>query len=168
MWIPPESLVGSAPRPCGHEDLARILREDGSIGKDQETEKRESGRRIQNRKSVRLGVLRERQGWGVGPLANKVWIPPVSLAGSAPRPCGHEDLSRISQPQVVGASAASQKASIRKQQQTGCSSQTCCCSNVSYCHVHAGDVRGLGIPMWKFSAGEWGKHAAPAARRPDV
>jgi len=35
---------------------------------------------------VRLNVLRERQGWGVGPLANKVWIQPVSLAGSAPRP----------------------------------------------------------------------------------
>ena len=62
---------------------------------DQETEKRESDRRIQNRKSVRLGMLRGRQGWGVGPLANKVWIPPESLVGSAPRPCGHEDLGRI-------------------------------------------------------------------------
>ena len=33
---------------------------------------------------------------------NKVWIQPRSLAGSAPRPCGHEDLNRILQPQVVG------------------------------------------------------------------
>ena len=31
----------------------------------------------------------------MGPLANKVWGQPVTLAGSAPRPCGHEDLSRI-------------------------------------------------------------------------
>jgi len=30
-------------------------------------------------------------GWGRGPLANKVWIQLRSLAGSAPRPCGHED-----------------------------------------------------------------------------
>jgi len=41
----------------------------------------------------------------MGPLANKVWIQPRSLAGSAPRPCGHEDLNRILQPQVVGALA---------------------------------------------------------------
>ena len=39
---------------------------------------------------VRLGVLEERQGWGVGPLANKVWVQLESLAGSAPRPCGHK------------------------------------------------------------------------------
>jgi len=44
---------------------------------------------------VRLGVLEERQGWGVGPLANKVSVQPESLAGSTPRPCGHEDLIRI-------------------------------------------------------------------------
>ena len=31
---------------------------------------------------VRLGVLEERQGWGVGPLANKVWGQPVTLAGT--------------------------------------------------------------------------------------
>jgi len=42
-------------------------------------------------------------GWGMGPLANKVWIQPRSLAGSAPQPCGHEDLSRILRPQVGGA-----------------------------------------------------------------
>ena len=65
---------------------------------------------------VRLGVLRERQGWGVGPLANKVWIQPVSLAGSAPRPCGHEDLSRILRPQVIGESDAAQEGSVRKQE----------------------------------------------------
>ena len=37
----------------------------------------------------------ERKGfdWGRGPLVNKVWIEPRSLAGSAPRPCGHEDLT---------------------------------------------------------------------------
>jgi len=29
---------------------------------------------------VRLGVLEERQGWGVGPIANKVWVQPESLA----------------------------------------------------------------------------------------
>ena len=53
----------------------------------------------------------------MGPLANKVWIQPESLAGSAPRPCGHEDLGRILQPQVVGASGAAQQASVRKQAQ---------------------------------------------------
>jgi len=60
-------------------------------------------------------MLEERQGWGVGPLANKVWIQPESLAGSDPRPCGHEDLSRILRPQVVGASDAAQKGSVRNQ-----------------------------------------------------
>ena len=64
---------------------------------------RKSDRRIENWKGVRLSVLRKRQGWGVGPLANKVWIQPRSLAGSAPRPCEHEDLSRILRPQVGGA-----------------------------------------------------------------
>ena len=29
----------------------------------------------------------------MGSLANKVWVQPESLAGSAPRPCGHEDLT---------------------------------------------------------------------------
>jgi len=40
--------------------------------------------------------------WGRGPLVNKVWIEPRSLAGSAPRPCGHEDLGRNLRPQVGG------------------------------------------------------------------
>jgi len=78
----------------------------------------------------------EWQGWGVGPLANKVWIQPESLAGSAPRPCGHEDLGRILQPQVVGASGAAQQASVRKQQQAGRSSRACV-----HCRMHAGKVR---------------------------
>ena len=67
----------------------------------------------------------KRQGfdWGMGPLANEVWIQLRSLAGSAPRPCGYEDLSRILQPQVVGASGAAQQASFRKQQQAGRSSR---------------------------------------------
>ena len=68
---------------------------------------------------VRLGVLEERHGWGVGPLANKVWVQPETLAGSAPRPCGHEDLIRILRPQVVGISDAAQEGSVRKQQQSG-------------------------------------------------
>ena len=63
---------------------------------------------------VRLGVLEERHGWGVGPLANKVWVQPETLAGSAPRPCGHEDLIRILRPQVVGVSDAAQQGSVRK------------------------------------------------------
>ena len=65
------------------------------MGKNEETAERKSDRRIEDRKGVRLSVLRKRQGWGVGPLGSKVWIQPVSFAGSAPRPCGHEDLSRI-------------------------------------------------------------------------
>jgi len=54
---------------------------------------------------VWLGLCKERKdfGWGMGPLANKVWIQPRSLTGSAPRPCGHKDLSRILRPQVGGA-----------------------------------------------------------------
>ena len=55
----------------------------------------------------------------MGPLANKVWIPPVSLAGSAPRPCGHEDLNKILRPQVIGESDAAQEGSVRKQEQSG-------------------------------------------------
>ena len=54
----------------------------------------------------------------------------------APRPCGHEDLSRILQPQVVGASGAAQQASVRKQQQAGRSSRACV-----HCRMHAGEVR---------------------------
>ena len=83
---------------------------------------------------VRLGVLEERQGWGVGPLANKVWIQPVSLAGSAPRPCGHEDLNRILRPQVIGESDATQGGSVRKQEQLG--RRSCACV---YCHMSAGE-----------------------------
>ena len=45
----------------------------------------------------------------MGPLVNKVWIQPVSLAGSAPRPCGHEDLNRILRPQVIGGSKGSRR-----------------------------------------------------------
>ena len=67
---------------------------------------------------VRLGVLEERQDWGVGPLDNKVWVQPESLAGSAPRPCGHKDLIRILRPQVVGISDAAQEGSVRKPQQS--------------------------------------------------
>jgi len=46
---------------------------------------------------VWLGLCMERKGfgWGRGPLANKVWIQPRSLAGSAPRPCEHEDLQEF-------------------------------------------------------------------------
>ena len=46
--------------------------EDGSVGKNEETEERKSERRIQDQEGVRLSVLRERQGWGVVPLADKV------------------------------------------------------------------------------------------------
>ena len=104
------------------------------IGKDQETEKRESGKRIRNRKSVRLGVLRERKGGGVGPLANKVWIPPESLVGSAPRPCGHEDLGRILRPQVIEKSDAAQEGSVRKREQS--ERRNCACV---HCHMSAGE-----------------------------
>ena len=68
---------------------------------------------------IRLGVLEERQGWEVGALANKVWGQPVTLAGSAPRPCGHEDLNRSLRPQVVKISDAAEEGSVRKQQQSG-------------------------------------------------
>ena len=77
------------------------------------------GRRVQDLDGVRLGLWKERKGfgwvwlglskerkgfgWEMGPLDNKVWIQPRSLAGSAPWPCGHEDLSRILRPQVGGA-----------------------------------------------------------------
>ena len=72
-----------------------------------------------------MGLWKERQGfgWVMGPLANKVWIQPRSLAGSAPRPCGHDDLGKNLQPQVVEASGAAQQASFRKQQQAGRSSR---------------------------------------------
>jgi len=83
---------------------------------------------------VRLGVLRERQTWGVVPLANKVWIPPESLAGSVPRPCGHEDLDRILRPQVIGESDATQGGSVRKQEQLG--RRSCACV---HCHMSAGE-----------------------------
>jgi len=43
----------------------------------------------------------------------------VSLAGSAPRPCGHEDLNRILRPQVIGESDATQEGSVHKQEQSG-------------------------------------------------
>jgi len=45
-----------------------------------------SGKRIQDQDGARLGLWKKRQGWRVGKLANKVWIQPESLAGSAPRP----------------------------------------------------------------------------------
>ena len=88
---------------------------------------------------VRLGVLEERQDWGVGALVNKVWVQPESLAGSAPRPCGHEDLNRILRPQVVGISDAAEEGSVRKQQQSGRRSRA---------RVHSearGDDRGPGV-----------------------
>jgi len=88
---------------------------------------------------VRLGVLEERQSWGVRPLANKVWCQPVTLAGSAPRPCGHEDLNRILRPKVVGKSDAAQEGSVRKQQHSGSRSRA---------RVHSearGDDRGPGV-----------------------
>ena len=98
-----------------------------------------SGRRIQDQEGVRLSVLRERQGWGVGALANKVWGQPESLAGSAPRPCGHEDLSRILRPQVVEISDSTQEGSVRNQQQSGRRSR-------ARVHCEArGDDRGLGV-----------------------
>ena len=50
-----------------------------------------------------------RKGRALGTLANKVCIQPRSLAGSVPRPCGHEDLNRILQPQVVGVPARSRE-----------------------------------------------------------
>ena len=93
-----------------------------------------SDRRIENRKGVRLSVLRKRQGWGVGPLANKVWIQPVSLAGSGPRPCGHEDLSRILRPQVIGESDAAEEGSVRKQEQSERRSRASV-----HCHMNAGE-----------------------------
>jgi len=45
-------------------------------------------------------------------------------------------LSRILQPQVVGASGAAQQASVRKQQQAGRSSRACV-----HCRMHVGEVR---------------------------
>ena len=48
----------------------------------------------------------------MGPLANKVWVQPESLASSAPRPCGHEDLNRILRPQVVGISDAAEEGAV--------------------------------------------------------
>jgi len=69
--------------------------------------------------------LGERQGWGVGPLANKVWTQPVSLAGSAPRPCGYEDLDRILLPQVIGESDAARGGSVRRQKQSGRRKHAC-------------------------------------------
>ena len=77
----------------------------GGVGRIKGTEVGRSGRRIQDQGGARLGLWEEWQGWGVGPLASKVWIQPESLAGSAPRPCGHQDLSRIFQAQVIEASA---------------------------------------------------------------
>ena len=50
--------------------------------KNEETRERKSDRRIEDRKGVRLSVLRKRQGWGVGPLASKVWGQPVTLTGT--------------------------------------------------------------------------------------
>jgi len=59
------------------------------------------GRRVQDQDGVCLGLCKERKGfdwvwlglckerkgfgWGRGPLANKVWIQPRSIAGSAPQ-----------------------------------------------------------------------------------
>jgi len=40
---------------------------------------------------------------GKGTTANKVWIELRSLAGSVPRPSGHENLGRNLRPQVGGA-----------------------------------------------------------------
>ena len=99
------------------------------------------GRRVQDWDGVRLVFWKESQGfgWGMGPLANKVWGQPESLAGSAPRSCGHEDLSRILRPQVVGISDAAQEGSVCKQQQSGRRS----CARV---HSEArGDDRGPGV-----------------------
>ena len=99
------------------------------------------GRRVQDWDGVRLVFWKDRQGfgWGMRPLANKVWVQPEYLAGSAPRPCGHEDLSRILRPQVVGISDAAQEGSVRKQQQSGRRSRA---------RVHSeaqGDDRGPGV-----------------------
>jgi len=51
-----------------------MCREDGSVGKNEETEIGRSGRRIEDQDGARLGMWEEMQGWGVGPLASKVWI----------------------------------------------------------------------------------------------
>ena len=90
---------------------------------------------------MRRGLWKERKGFGwlwLGlckerkDFVSGEWDHP----GRAPRPCGHEDLSRILQPQVVGASGAAQQASVRKQQQAGRSSRACV-----HCRMHAGEVR---------------------------
>ena len=70
----------------------------------------------------------------MGPLDNKVWVQPESLAGSTPRPCGYEDLNRILRPQVVEISDAAQEGSVRKQEQSGRRSRACV-----QCHMNAGE-----------------------------
>ena len=120
----------------GYREKKRTCEEGGSVGKIEGTEVGRSGRRIQDQDSARLGLWEEWLGWGVGPLANKVWIQPEYLAGSAPRPCGHEDLGRILKSPGVWASGAAQQASVRKQQQAGCSSRGCV-----HCRMHVGEVR---------------------------
>ena len=79
----------------------------------------------------------------MGPLANKVWIPPVSLASSAPRPGGDEDLGRILRPQVIGESDAVQEGSVRKQEQSGRRSRACV-----YCHMSAGEEELSACTKW--------------------
>jgi len=116
----------------GYREGERTGKEDGSVGKNEETEIGRSGRRIQDQEGTRLGVLEERQGWGVGPLVNKIWFQQESLAGSALQPCGYEDLNRILRPQVTGVSDTAQEDSV----QSGRRSRACV-----HFHIHAGEVR---------------------------
>jgi len=50
----------------------------------------------------------------------------VSLAGSTPRPCGHEDLSRILRPKVIGESDATQEGSVRNKSSQGAAVARAC------------------------------------------
>jgi len=87
----------------------------------------------------------ERKGfdWGRGPLTNKVWIEPRSLAGSAPRPCGHEDLDRNLRPQVGGrelrlsrsafASSSRQGATVERACAAACTQAKFGCSESVIC-----------------------------------
>ena len=73
----------------------------------EETAERKSDRRNEDRKGVRLSVLRKRQGLGVGLLANKVWGQPVPLPvhtekGMRGQRVRHKIVSRVGGPGGVG------------------------------------------------------------------
>jgi len=74
---------------CGWKNRGhkQTCEKDQHVAQISENETETIGRGIQNQIHVRLGLCNarlglweERQGWGVGPLANKVWIQPESLA----------------------------------------------------------------------------------------